>query len=357
MSAYKKLNKQDAYITTYTARKHWAISGSDYVSNGVKRLVGESGSGAYYLQQDDVESISYTRLIFNSINHLYYSLFSSGSVMTTGSYENYLQSSFSSGSRNIYEKIGVYSLPRNVVGTHIEPLSLSITPEGSTATTSYVSGGYSNELSQDDYIEDFNHIYGSIPYSTDIFIDYIETEGNYVDETIPAGGEYLDIPRKYTSTVVDDGEGNLYLKYSNPKKYVGNVIYPHGQIVLTDENVATYLTAFLSGTLDYKSNHPIYTHNYHCRVRESEFNHTYNPSALTSSLKTTYYNDGEIYISSSNYTNGTLNNNITGSEFQPYITTVGLYNDNNDLLAVAKLSKPLLKDFTKEALVRIKLDY
>ena len=36
---------------------------------------------------------------------------------------------------------------------------------------------------------------------------------------------------------------------------------------------------------------------------------------------------------------------------------VGLYNDNNDLLAVSKLSRPLLKDFTKEALVRIKLDY
>ena len=42
---------------------------------------------------------------------------------------------------------------------------------------------------------------------------------------------------------------------------------------------------------------------------------------------------------------------------QSYIGSVGLYNDNNDLLAVAKLSKPLLKDFTKEALVRIKLDY
>jgi hypothetical protein len=42
---------------------------------------------------------------------------------------------------------------------------------------------------------------------------------------------------------------------------------------------------------------------------------------------------------------------------QSYITTVGLYNDNNDLLAVAKLSRPLLKDFSKESLVRIKLDY
>jgi len=40
-----------------------------------------------------------------------------------------------------------------------------------------------------------------------------------------------------------------------------------------------------------------------------------------------------------------------------YITTVGLYNDSNELLAVAKLSKPLQKDFTKETLVRVKLDY
>ena len=39
------------------------------------------------------------------------------------------------------------------------------------------------------------------------------------------------------------------------------------------------------------------------------------------------------------------------------MTTVGLYNDTNDLVAVAKLSRPLLKDFTKEALIRIKLDY
>ena len=40
-----------------------------------------------------------------------------------------------------------------------------------------------------------------------------------------------------------------------------------------------------------------------------------------------------------------------------YITTVGLYNDDNNLLAVAKLSQPLKKDFTTEALIRVKLDY
>jgi hypothetical protein len=42
---------------------------------------------------------------------------------------------------------------------------------------------------------------------------------------------------------------------------------------------------------------------------------------------------------------------------QTFITTVGMYNDNNELLAVAKLSTPLVKDFTKEALIRVKLDF
>ena len=40
-----------------------------------------------------------------------------------------------------------------------------------------------------------------------------------------------------------------------------------------------------------------------------------------------------------------------------FITTVGLYSDSNELLGVAKLSQPVAKDFTKEALIRVKLDY
>lgn len=73
------------------------------------------------------------------------------------------------------------------------------------------------------------------------------------------------------------------------------------------------------------------------RVRNSEFNYSTNPSNITGS--------------------GELTHDVMINTPQAYITTVGLYNDNNDLLGVAKLSRPLLKDFTKEALVRIKLDY
>lgn len=73
------------------------------------------------------------------------------------------------------------------------------------------------------------------------------------------------------------------------------------------------------------------------RVRNSEFNYSNNPSNITGS--------------------GELRHNTMVNNPQAYITSVGLYNDNNDLLGVAKLSRPLLKDFTKEALIRIKLDY
>ncbi len=45
------------------------------------------------------------------------------------------------------------------------------------------------------------------------------------------------------------------------------------------------------------------------------------------------------------------------SDPRVYLTTVGLYNDNNELLAVAKLSKPLRKSFTEEVLLRVRLDF
>ena len=74
------------------------------------------------------------------------------------------------------------------------------------------------------------------------------------------------------------------------------------------------------------------------RPRSSQFNYSQNPSFISGST-------GEVLYSSF------INNP------QVYITTVGLYNDASELVAVAKLSRPLLKDFTKEALVRVKLDF
>ena len=74
------------------------------------------------------------------------------------------------------------------------------------------------------------------------------------------------------------------------------------------------------------------------RSRNSEFNYSENPSFISGST-------GEV-----------VHNEFINHP-QVYATTVGMYNDSNELLAVAKLSRPLLKDFTKESLVRVKLDF
>ena len=73
------------------------------------------------------------------------------------------------------------------------------------------------------------------------------------------------------------------------------------------------------------------------RVKNNEYNYSTNPTFISGS--------GDLIFSS-------LINNP-----QTYVTTVGLYNNNNELLAVAKMSRPLIKDFTKEALLRVKLDW
>ena len=78
-------------------------------------------------------------------------------------------------------------------------------------------------------------------------------------------------------------------------------------------------------------------HYFFTRIKNQEFNYTTNPSIIDA-------NGNLLYT--------TLINNP-----QTFITTVGLYNDSNELLAVAKLSRPLVKDFTKEALIKVKLDY
>jgi hypothetical protein len=54
---------------------------------------------------------------------------------------------------------------------------------------------------------------------------------------------------------------------------------------------------------------------------------------------------------------GQLRHASMNGDPQVYISTVGLYNDANELCAVAKLSKPLLKNFEREATIRVKLDY
>ena len=77
---------------------------------------------------------------------------------------------------------------------------------------------------------------------------------------------------------------------------------------------------------------------YFVRIKNAEYNFSNNPSYTTGSV-------------------GDLAQSTFVGDPKTYITTVGLYNDSQELLAVAKLSKPLLKSFQREALIRVKLDF
>ena len=103
-------------------------------------------------------------------------------------------------------------------------------------------------------------------------------------------------------------------------------------------NRKLYTAVSLGASFSLNSQETITSDYVFVRARNSEFNYSENPTFISGSTGEVIYDD---FI----------------NQPQTYITTVGMYNDSNDLLAVAKMSRPLLKDFTKEALVRVKLDF
>ena len=78
--------------------------------------------------------------------------------------------------------------------------------------------------------------------------------------------------------------------------------------------------------------------NFFCRVPNKQYNFTSNPTFFTGS-------------------DGSLTNPSYFKDPKVFITQVGLYNDDNELLAIAKLSKPVLKSYSREAIIKVKLDF
>lgn len=133
-------------------------------------------------------------------------------------------------------------------------------------------------------------------------------------------------------------DNSLKYGYAYQKKEIGNVYYETGMVIVSDPR-PKYKTAFLgrNGEFDYqnfefgfegsfKSINTIYEHEIVCSIEKNKFNFTQNPSSLVR------YNNK---LNTKPY--------VSNTEFTPYITTIGLYNDNHDLVAVAKLATPLKK--------------
>jgi hypothetical protein len=97
-------------------------------------------------------------------------------------------------------------------------------------------------------------------------------------------------------------------------------------------------SGLFSGSFAARREEQIKSTHYFCRVGHAKYNHSQNP---------TYYTG----------TNADLAVPSFRTDPKSYITTVGLYNESSELLAVAKLSKPILKTKSREALIKVRLDF
>lgn len=172
---------------------------------------------------------------------------------------------------------------------------------------------------------------------------------------------YLDCGRVYNLVTGSNGSKSVAADKSGPSGSYGLFLPDVGLIVLNPAalvapvvqggialtaptlsntnafNQNLLATAIKAGSFTLNSYETVSSDYMFVRIPNSQFNYTTNPSVISGS--------GALLYS-------TMINNP-----QTYVTTVGLYNDNQELLAVAKLSKPLVKDFTKEALVQVKLNW
>ena len=210
---------------------------------------------------------------------------------------------------------------------------------------------------------------------------------------------------EYLVDLKDDEEGNIigslsqsgisgtnvhYCSGSYENKVVGSIIYPHGTIIVSDANVVentssqfisknptpqaisskatASISAILgitpsftnmglnpgnawlpgginpsinSGSINFSSSLQMYEHQYRCTIRENEFGYSLNKTLL----------------SASNGVNDLVYHDFaTGSYFSPYVTTVGLYNKNKELLVVGKLSKATKIPMNADLTIQVNFD-
>lgn len=141
-----------------------------------------------------------------------------------------------------------------------------------------------------------------------------------------------------TRTYNDDGFGNIYDIASGSSHVKGNIFYYHGIVVFTDtgsfeQNIGD------NSNIKFKSTHYIYEHNYLCHIGAGELNTSTNPSAR--------------YATGSDETHS---EDMLRNTDVSFLTTIGLYNDENELIVIGKLANPLYNDPSQELNVLIRFD-
>ena len=317
MSAYKQFTTQDVVITPFDATKTFITSGSEFLNSGlgIEFYTGINPISNIFVSSSTISTgLIYkenTTGVYNSIKQLYYTNYLSSSLgdnvplpvlvpgvssefdETVGAvnaprFENYLQSTLTQSRyfpTQSGAEISVISIPSKLFGENIVPGTFNMNYYTGSQSINITDDGNGNLISS-------SQVIGQIFYSHGI-------------ATFTTGG-------------LEDMASNLNYYFLTGSGYgVGN----YGNNIYGTAPTRIYPSLF-SSSLSFMSSYRIYENQYKCTVRENEFNYTQNPSSLSGS--------GEFYYSF-----------VTGSYFNPYATTIGLYNDNKELLVVGKLSQPI----------------
>lgn len=304
MSVFKPFITSDVIVSPFKVNKSFIFTGlTNVTGSGIDMFYGVNyplnlwTSGSYPTGYNSTQD---EYLIYNSIKELYYSNFISGS----------------NGS------------PANTA---------SFNPDG-TITGPIYGPNYYNYLSNTLLANRY------FPTSSNSPIGVISIPSNLFGEYISPGSFYLEFPT-LGYTISDNGGGILNISGSFlGEGYIGNIIYEHGMVILTSENYTDPLNIIdfiyeQNVTCSFQSTLTIFESQYKCTIRENEFNFSQNPSLISGSSNS-----------------GIVSDFATGSYFDPYITTIGLYNNNKELLAVAKLAQPLPVSSVTDTNIIVNLD-
>jgi hypothetical protein len=307
MSAYKQFLASNIIITPFEVNKSFNFSGS-MSSSYIDTFIGKNiTSSLFSPTSEPISNNKYQRLIYNSIKELYYS--------------NYLSSSYG------------------------DPINRRTLIPGKDETGDIFIGSPQAPGLYYNYLPTTLTFVKNFPTASDSIISVISIPSKYY-------GNYIK-PKTFNFSVEsgsfsDDGEGNI----KSGSIIYGNIFYNHGIVTIfnLDNSSLNNIVSSSTTTCSFQSSITMYETQYKCNIRENEFNFTLNPSissgsSLITSSFSSFYTPGQM-----------LYDFATGSVFQPYITTIGLYNDDKELLAIAKLAQPLPLSRTTDINILINID-
>ncbi len=371
----KRIPKSDISIRPFKAYKNWSFDENSSEITLLEANISSSELSGLYPKNS----------IYGQLRAQFYNGNEDNPFLRFGSKSNTYEKSINGSERFLSGSAKVLSIPQIYVGEGIKKGSVLFI-DGAQVYTDDSDG---NIIADTDRIT-----FGKIDIENNVlqFIDLLDAP--YTASFQTATGDF-DIESEtlniiyngdsYDMNIVSyDIESGImvvdeipFLQGGAATDKIGNVFYTQGLIVITRKVNELLLSSW---TLDYKSTETIYEHEYLLIVNQDEFNVSQNPSAIVEVGKQTQFitgSNGKIYkavtnagtkyirkksvlengdtldfrytssVSSSTHFAGfehyDLSGSVdsTGSFLAPFITTIGLYDDDMDLVAVAKLPQPI----------------